>query len=397
MKKRTVRDINVLDKRVLVRVDFNVPLDKETKTVTNDSRIRATLPTIWYLIDHGARIILCSHLGRPEGKVVQELRLAPLGEHLFQLLGSAVVYTRDCIGEQVERISKRMINGDILLLENLRFHPEEEENDPDFAKALASLADIYVNDAFSAAHRAHASTVGVAQYLPAVAGLLVEKELDALSEILAEPEHPFAIVIGGAKVSSKIGMLESIIEKVDIILGGGSMANTFLKAKGHSVGASLVKEDEIETAKNLMKKAQGNNVKLFLPTDVIVAKEFDAEASSKTVSVSEVPEGWYIMDIGLKTIKEFSAELSRCKTVFWNGTLGVFEMSLFAQGTQAIASALSDIDGRTIIGGGDTAAAVDKLGFTSKMYFVSTGGGATLKFLEGKTLPGVAALLDKNS
>ncbi|MFP3975193.1 MAG: phosphoglycerate kinase, partial [Dehalococcoidia bacterium] len=362
MEKKTIKDIQTKGKRVLVRVDFNVPMDRSTGEITDDSRIRATLPTIEHLVNQGAKTILASHLGRPDGKVVEKLRLAPVGEWLSKLLGRPVSCTRDCIGTGVEQAVNEMREGDVILLENLRFYPEEEENDPQFSQSLARLADIYVDDAFGAAHRAHASTVGVAQHLPAVAGLLMAKELGFLGKALANPDRPFAMVVGGAKVSDKIGLLENIMKKVDYLIIGGGMANTFLKAQGYNTGSSKVELDHLESARKILDKASNNSVHLLLPTDAVVAKEFSRESEHKTVPISEVPEDWMIMDIGPETAAKFNEELTRCKTVVWNGTMGVFEFPPFAEGTRSIASSIAKLDAMTIIGGGDTAEAVVELG-----------------------------------
>ena len=395
MDKLTVRDIEVGGKRVLVRVDFNVPLDEETGAITDDSRIRATLPTINYLIDRGARVILCSHLGRPKGKVVEKLRLAIVARHLSQILGQTVEVATDSIGPHVEKAVAKLKPGEVLLLENIRFHPEEEANDASFAQALARLADVYVNDAFGASHRAHASIVGVTNYLPAVAGLLVEKEIKVLEGILANPGHPFAELAGGAKVSDKIGVLDNTMDKVDCLLIGGSMAATFLKAKGYKVGLSLVENDKLELATRLMKDAAQQGVQLMLPVDVVVADKLSAEAEVKTVSIEDVPPDWRIVDIGPQTISNFSEELRRCKTIFWNGPMGIYEIAHFARGTQAMARLLASLEATTIIGGGSTAEAVTEMKLADKMTFVSTGGGASLRFLGGETLPGVEALLNR--
>ncbi|MCK4368229.1 MAG: phosphoglycerate kinase [Dehalococcoidales bacterium] len=395
MNKLTIRDIDVGSKRVLVRADFNVPLDGETGAITDDSRIQATLPTINYLIDRGARVILCSHLGRPKGKVVEKLRLAIVAQRLSQILGHSVEVAPDSIGAEVEKAVAKLKPGDVLLLENIRFHPEEEANDASFAQALARLADIYVNDAFGASHRAHASVVGVANYLPAVAGLLVEKEIKVLGSILANPRHPFAELAGGAKVSDKLSVLENTMDKVDCLLIGGSMAATFLKAKSYQVGMSLVENDKIELAAKLMKKEAQQGVRLMLPVDVVVAAEVSAESKAEVVSVGEIPPDWRIVDIGPQTITNFSEELQRCKTIFWNGPMGVYEIAQFAQGTQAMARLLAGLEATTIIGGGSTAEAVTEMKLADKMTFVSTGGGASLRFLGGKTLPGVEALLNR--
>jgi len=395
MNKLTVRDIEVGGKRVLVRVDFNVPLDEETGAITDDNRIRATLPTINYLINRKARVILCSHLGRSKGKVVEKLRLAPVAQRLSQILGQKVEATTDCIGPEVEKAVEKLKPGDVLLLENIRFHPEEEANDVAFAQALARLADVYVNDAFGASHRAHASIVGVAKYLPAVAGLLVEKEINTLEGILAHPAHPFAELTGGAKVSDKISILENIMDKVDCLLIGGGMAATFLKAKSYEVGLSLMEDDTLDFAVKLMRDAAQRGVRLMLPVDVVVADKLSAGAEVKVISVKSIPPDWRIVDIGPQTISNFSQELRRCKTIFWNGPMGMYEIPQFAQGTQAMARLLAGLEATTIIGGGSTAEVVTAMKLVDRMTFVSTGGGASLRFLSGGTLPGVEVLLDK--
>ncbi len=397
MDKLTIRDIDVSGKRVLVRVDFNVPLDEETGVITDDSRIRATLPTIKYLIDREVRVILCSHLGRPEGKVVDKLRLTVVAQRLSQILGQQVGVTRDCIGSETEKSVESLKSGDVLLLENLRFHSAEERDSAVFARALARLADIYVNDAFGTSHRSHASIVRVAEYLPSVAGLLLEKEVKTLGSILENPVHPFGGLLGGAKVSDKVGMLENILNRVDSLLIGGGMAATFLKAKSYEVGLSLIEADGLDTAVGLMEKASRNGVRLLLPVDVIVADGLDAEAKVKVVSIENISPGLRIVDIGPQTIKNFSEELHKCKTIFWNGPMGIYEIPQFAEGTKAMARLLAGLDATTIIGGGSTAEIVIEMKLADKMTFVSTGGGATLRFLSGKTLPGVEALLDKDS
>jgi len=393
----TVRDIEVNNKRVLVRVDFNVPLDEGTGVITDDSRIRAVLPTIKYLTDRGAKVILCSHLGRPKGKVVDKLRLAVVAQRLSQILGRQVKSTKDCIGSDVEEAVEKLKNGNVLLLENVRFHPEEEGNDASFAQALARLADIYVNDAFGAAHRSHASIVGITKYLPSVAGLLLEKEIEVLGSILDHPAHPFAALLGGAKVSDKIGMIENIIGKVDYILIGGGMAATFFKAKSYEVGLSLVEKDMLDLVARLMQDTAKRGVRLLLPVDVVVADGLSPEAKVSTVAIENISPRLKIVDIGPRTIKDFSEELQRCQTVFWNGPMGIYEVPRFARGTQAMAERLAGLDATTVIGGGSTAEVVTKSGLASRMTFVSTGGGASLKFLAGKELPGVAALLNKSS
>jgi phosphoglycerate kinase len=397
MDKMTVRDIEVNNKRVLVRVDFNVPLDEGTGVITDDSRIWAVLPTIRYLTDRKAKVILCSHLGRPKGKVVDKLRLAVVAQRLSQILGRQVKSTKDCIGSDVEEAVEKLENGDVLLLENVRFHPEEEGNDASFAQALARLADIYVNDAFGAAHRSHASIVGITKYLPSVAGLLLEKEIEVLGSILDHPAHPFAALLGGAKVSDKVGMIENIIGKVDYILIGGGMAATFFKVKSYEVGLSLVEKDMLDLVAKLMQDSAKRGVRLLLPVDVVVAGGLSPEAEVSTVAIENISPRLMIVDIGPRTIKDFSEELQRCQTVFWNGPMGIYEVPRFARGTQAMAELLAGLDATTVIGGGSTAEVVTKLGLASKMTFVSTGGGASLKFLAGKELPGVAALLNKSS
>jgi phosphoglycerate kinase len=394
MNKLTIRDIDVSGKRVLVRADFNVPLNEATGAITDDSRIRATLPTIKYLIKRKARIILCSHLGRPGGKVDEKLRLAPVAERLSELLGRRVEVAPHCsLGPEVEKEVEKLRGGDVLLLENLRFQPEEMENSPAFAQALAHLADIYVNDAFGASHRAHASIVGVANYLTAVAGLLLEKEIRVLEGILANPAHPFAELAGGAKVSDKIALLENTLDKVDSILIGGGMAATFLKAKSYGVGSSLVEEDKLDFAAELMRNAAERGVHLLLPVDVVITDKVSAEA--RVVPVGKIPSDWKIADIGPQTISDFSNELRRCKTVFWNGPMGIFEIEKFAQGTQAMAKLLAGLKATTVVGGGSTAEAVAAMKLADKMTFVSTGGGASLRFLGGEKLPGIEALLER--
>jgi len=395
MNKQTIRDIDVRGKKVLVRVDFNVPLDKKTNAITDDSRIRAALPTINYLIEHNARVILVSHLGRPDGKVVETLRLGPICARLSKLLGKPIAYARDCIGPDAQAKAFSLKDGEVLMLENVRFHAEEEKNDPNFAKVLANLADVFVNDAFGTAHRAHASTVGVATCLPAVAGFLMEKEIEFLGTAMENPQRPFAAIIGGAKVSDKITVLETILTKVNYLFIGGGMANTFLKAQGYQVGSSLLEEDKLDFARQMMDKAKKSGVSLYLPVDAVVADKFDAAAATKTVHIAKVPDLWMIMDIGPETIALYELALKKCKTVLWNGPVGVFEFPAFRAGTTAVAKTLAGLKGTTVMGGGSTAEAVGELGLADKMTHVSTGGGASLEFLEGRTLPGVAALLDK--
>ncbi len=407
MNKQTVRDIDVQDRRVLVRVDFNVPLTRETRpsldpadsaetssqAVADDTRIQAALPTIQYLLDRKATLILASHLGRPKGQVVDDLRMDPVARRLSELLDRPVLKLDDCVGPEVEAAVAAAGPGDVLLLENTRFHPEEKENDPAFARQLAGLADLYVNDAFGSAHRAHASTEGVAQYLPAVAGLLMEKELAFLGSALASPQQPFVAILGGAKISDKIGVIENLLGQVDALLIGGGMANTFLKADGYEVAESLVEDSSLETARDLIERA-GN--KLVLPVDVTVADRFEANAFSQVVTVNDVPPGWRILDIGPRTLEMFHERLMDARTVVWNGPMGVFEFPKFATGTEAVARMLAALpEATTIIGGGDSAAAVKRTGLAGEMSHISTGGGASLEFLEGKPLPGVAVLLDK--
>ena len=400
MDKMTDRDVEVADKRDLVRVEFNDPLEEATGEITDDSRIRATLPTIRHLIERGAKVILISHLGRPKGKVVDKLRLTVVAQRLSQILGQQVGVTRDCIGAEVEKSVKSLKSGDVLLLENLRFHSAEEMDSPLFARALARLADIYVNDAFGTSHRSHASIVRMAEYLPAVAGLLLERELNTLGSILENPAHPFAAVIGGVKIRDKVDMLENIMEKVDYLLIGGGMATTFLKAKSYEIGQSPVESDRLDTVNELIEKATRNGVHLVLPVDVIVANEVSPRGDIKVVTIANMPHecsppGCSIVDIGPQTVKSFYNELRRCKTVFWNGPMGICEIPKFAQGTQAIARLLANLKATTIMGGGSTAEVVIEMGLAGKMSFVSTGGGASLKYLSGETLPGVEVLLNK--
>lgn len=395
MRKKTIEDIDVKGKKVLVRVDFNVPLD-EKGNITDDTRIRAALPTINYLIQRGAIVILVSHLGRPKGKVQERLRMDPIAQRLAELLDKEVIKTDDCIGDEPKQAIEDMREGDVLLLENVRFYPEEEANDPEFSKQLAELADVYVNDAFGTAHRAHASTVGVTEYLPAVSGFLMKKELEYLGKALENPERPFVSILGGAKVSDKIGVIKNLLTKVNYLLIGGGMAFTFLKAKGLEIGRSLLEEDKLPLAGELIKEAEDKGVKLLLPVDVVVAPELKPDAPYKRVKVEEIPPDWMGVDIGEETVKEFSNIIKQAKTVVWNGPMGVFEMEPFAAGTKGIASALAESGAVTIIGGGDSAAAVEQLGYADKMTHISTGGGASLEFLEGRELPGVKALNDIN-
>ena len=394
MNKKTIRDIDLSGKRVFVRCDFNVPLD-ENQHITDNRRIVGALPTIKYLIDQKCKIILCSHLGRPKGEVKPEFSLAPVAKELSRLLGQEVFMAKDVVGENAKSIAASLQEGQVMLLENVRFHREETDNDPEFAKQLASFADVFVNDAFGTAHRAHASTEGITHYLPSVSGFLIEKELKFLGDALNNPVRPFVAILGGAKVSDKIGVIDSLLDKVDVLMIGGGMAYTFFKAQGYGVGNSLCEPDKCDLALNLIEKAKNKGVKLLLPVDTKVGKEFKPDTESKTVAWTEIPDGWEGFDIGEKTIEMFKEELKSAKTVVWNGPLGLFEFDQFAVGTNAIAHALAEIDATTIIGGGDSAAAVEKAGLADKMTHISTGGGASLEFLEGKKLPGIEALMDK--
>ncbi len=391
MKQKTIEDINVASKRVLVRVDFNVPLN-DKQEITDETRIQAALPTIRYLLDHKAKVILCSHLGRPKGEFKPEFSLAPVAKRLRQLLDAKVTFAEDVIGPSADKAVSEMQDGDVVLLENLRFHKEETKNDPEFAKKLASYADIFVNDAFGTAHRAHASTEGVTHYLPSVAGFLIKKELEFMGKALEDPDRPFVAILGGAKIADKIPVIENLFTKVDSLIIGGGMANTFLAAQGYDMKKSLVDGDSIELAKSLMEKARKLGVKMLLPIDVVAADEFSADAKTVTVPVEGIPDGYMALDIGLSTRMIFAEEISSAKTVIWNGPMGVAEMPAFAGGTKAVAEAMAEASAITIIGGGDSAAAVKKLGFGDRMTHISTGGGATLEFLEGKELPGIAAL-----
>jgi len=395
MPKKAVEDIEVNSKRVLLRADFNVPLNIKTGAISDDSRIRASLPTIKYLVDHKAKVILCSHLGRPGGKVVESLRIAPIAQRLSQLISLPVSVAPDCIGRKVESKVRTLKEGDILVLENLRFHHEEEANDANFARKLARLADIYVNDAFGTAHRAHASTIGVAKYLPAVAGFLMKKELEVMEKLLLNPERPSACLIGGAKVGDKIELLQNMLKKVDMLLVGGGMAATFLKTQGYEVGRSLIEDDKLDLAKKLLQEAKEWRVPFLLPIDAVVTEEIRAGALTRVVSITNIPLGSRIVDIGPQSIELFCSELAKCHTIMWNGPMGIYEIQQFARGTRSIASFLSTIKATTVIGGGSSAEIVQEMGLTDKMTHVSTGGGASLRFLEGVTLPGVEVLLDK--
>ncbi len=393
-QKKSVEAVDVQGKRVLVRVDFNVPMDEQGR-ITDDKRIRASLPTIQYLLGHGARVVLMSHLGRPKGKPDPRYSLRPVAHRLGELLGMPVRMLPDCVGDEVERAVQDLAPGEVALLENLRFHPEEEKNDPDFARRLARLGDVYVNDAFGSAHRAHASTEGVAHHLPAVAGFLLLKEIETMGKALAEPERPFVAILGGAKVSDKIGVIRNLLTRVDALLIGGGMAYTFLKARGYEIGDSLLDAEHVDLARELMAEAERRKVRLLLPEDVVVAQAFSAEAPRQVVAATAIPAGWQGLDIGPRTRERFEAEIRQARTVIWNGPLGVFEMAPFAEGTRHVALALAQNDGTTIIGGGDTAAAVEQFGLADRMSHVSTGGGASLEFLEGRELPGVAVLQDR--
>ena len=394
MNKKTVRDIDLKNKKVLVRCDFNVPMD-ENRNITDNRRIVAALPTIKYLLEQNCKIVLCSHLGRPKGEFKEEFSLKPVAKELSRLLGKDVIMADDVIGPDAKNKAENLKNGEIMLLENVRFHREETDNDPNFSKELASFGEIFVNDAFGTAHRAHASTEGVTKYLPAVSGFLIEKELKFLGEALNNPERPFVAILGGAKVSDKIGVIDRLLEKVDTLMIGGGMAYTFFKAQGYEVGNSLCEPDKCDLALKLMEKAKEKNVKFMLPIDTKIGKEFKPDTESKTVGWKEIPEGWEGFDIGEKTIEMFKEELKNAKTVIWNGPLGLFEFDQFAIGTNEIAKDLATLNATTIIGGGDSAAAVEKAGLGDKMTHISTGGGASLEFLEGKKLPGIEALMDK--
>ena len=392
--KKTVRDIDVNGKKVLVRCDFNVPQD-ENGNITDNRRIVAALDTIKYLIENNAKVILCSHLGRPKGEFKPEFSLKPVADELSKLLGKEVKLSKDVVGEDSVKLSNELKEGEVMLLENVRFEAGETENDEELSKKFASLAEVYVNDAFGTAHRAHSSTTGVASYLPAVSGFLIEKELKFLGSALENPERPFVAILGGKKVSDKIGVINSLLEKVDTLLIGGAMAYTFFKAQGYGVGNSICEEDKLDLALELMQKAKDKGVKMLLPIDTIVGKEFDPNTENKNVDWTNIPDGWEGFDIGAKTIELYKEELKKAKTVIWNGPVGLFEFDIFANGTNEIAKTLAELDAVKIIGGGDSAAAVEKAGLASKFTHVSTGGGASLEFLEGKKLPGIEALQDK--
>lgn len=392
-QKMTMKDLDLKGKRVFCRVDFNVPM--KDGEVTDDTRIRAAVPTIEYLISEGAKVILASHLGRPKGEVNEEMRLAAAGVRLSELLHKDVKGLKESIGETVVKEISDMQDGDVVLLENVRFHAGEEKNDEELSKAFADLADVFVNDAFGAAHRAHASTAGIAKHLPSVSGLLLEKELDVLGKALSEPERPFTAIIGGAKVKDKIGVIDHLLDKVDNLLIGGGLSYTFIKAQGHEIGNSLVEEDKLELARTFLKKAEEKGVKFFLPLDATVATEFSTDAETKTVKIEEIPTDWMGLDIGPETADVYRDVIKNSKLIIWNGPMGVFEMEPFANGTRSVAEAMAETEGYTVIGGGDSAAAVEKFDVAEKMDHISTGGGASLEFMEGKELPGVSSLTDK--
>ncbi len=394
MNKKTVRDIDLKGKKVIVRCDFNVPQDENGK-ITDNRRIVAALPTIKYLLEQNCKIILCSHLGRPKGEVKPEFSLAPVAAELSRLLGQEVKLAKDVVGEDAKRLASELKEKEIMLLENVRFEKGEEKNDPELAKELADLAEVFVNDAFGTAHRAHSSTAGIANYLPAVSGFLIEKELKFLGETVNNPKRPFVAILGGKKVSDKIGVIESLLEKVDTLMIGGAMAYTFFKAQGYNVGNSICELDKLDLALELIEKAKTKGVKLMLPVDTKVGKEFAKDTESKIVKYTEIPDGWEGFDIGPETIEMYKKELESAKTVLWNGPVGLFEFDQFAVGTNEIAAKLATLDAVTVIGGGDSAAAVEKAGLADKMTHISTGGGASLEFLEGKALPGIECLLDK--
>ncbi len=393
-QKQTMQQVDLAGKRVFCRVDFNVPM--EDGKITDDTRIRAALPTIKHLVEKGAKVILASHMGRPKGEVTEELRLTAVGEHLSELLHKPVLKLDESVGESVEQTIAGMDQGDIVLLENVRFHKGEEKNDATLAEQFAKLADVFVNDAFGAAHRAHASTEGIAKHIPAVSGLLMEKELDVLGKALSEPERPFTAIIGGAKVKDKIGVIDHLLDKVDNLLIGGGLSYTFSKAQGNDIGKSLLEEDKVDLAKSFIDKAKEKGVKLYLPIDVVVANEFSKDAETKVVDIDAIPSDWMGLDIGPKTTAQYADVIANSKLIIWNGPMGVFEMTPFAEGTKGVANAMATTQAYTVIGGGDSAAAVEKFDVADKMDHISTGGGASLEFMEGKDLPGVVALNDQN-
>ena len=396
-RKKSIRDVSFQGKKVLLRVDFNVPLDKTTHAITNDKRIRAALPTIRYLLDDGAALVVCSHLGKPkkDPDAKANLTLAPVAKRFAELLGRDVQFAEDTIGPDAKAKAAALKPGEVLLLENTRFDPREEKNDPEFARELASLADVYVSDAFGAVHRAHASTAGVADYLPAYCGFLVEKELTALGGAIEDPQRPLVAVLGGAKISDKLAVIENLLEKADTLIIGGGMAFTFLKAKGYETGDSLLDTEKVDYCRDMLAKAEAKGVKLLLPVDVVIADKFAADAQSRVVAADAIPAGWQGLDIGPETQKLFGEAVKSAGTVIWNGPMGVFEFDAFAKGTEAVAAAMAECPGITVVGGGDSASAIEKMGYGDKVTHVSTGGGASLEFMEGKELPGVACLLDK--
>ncbi|TQR31689.1 phosphoglycerate kinase [Lysinibacillus sphaericus] len=393
LNKKTMKDIDVKGKRVFVRVDFNVPMAEGA--ITDETRIRAAIPTIEYLVEQGAKVILASHLGRPKGEVKEDMRLTAVGVRLAELMGKPVTKLDESIGQEVEEAVANMQNGDIILLENVRFHAGEEKNDPALAEQFAKLADVYVNDAFGAAHRAHASTEGITKYVPAVSGYLMQKELDVLGKALSKPERPFTAIIGGAKVKDKIGVIESLLEKVDHLIIGGGLSFTFIKAQGYDIGKSLLEEDKIDLAKSFIEKAKAKGVQLHMPIDAVVASEFSKDAETQIVDVNAIPADWMGLDIGPKTAAKYAEVIKNSKLIIWNGPMGVFEMDKFANGTKTVADAMATTTGYTVIGGGDSAAAVEKFEVADKMDHISTGGGASLELMEGKELPGIVALNDK--
>lgn len=394
LNKKSIRDIDVAGKKVFIRVDYNVPMDK-AGNITEDTRIRATLPTLKHLLGQNAAIIIASHLGRPKGTVVPEFSLAPVAERLSTLIGKEVIVAPDCVGPEVETLAKNLKPGQILMLENLRYHKEEEKNDPEFSRQLANLADVAVNDAFGVSHRAHASVEGITKYLPAVAGFLMEKEIQFVGQTVANPNPPFVAIIGGAKVSDKIGVIENLLKKVNTLIIGGGMANTFLAAQGYNIGKSLLEADKVELAKSLIVTAKERGVNLLLPTDVVIAEKFAADAAHKAVAVANIDSEWMALDIGPETAKVYAKAVETAQTIVWNGPMGVFEMDAFANGTETVAKAVAASSAISIVGGGDSIAALEKVGLSDKITHISTGGGASLEFLEGKVLPGIAALANK--